>query len=137
MMTEDEVRSLRRAGMQIGAHTVSHPILATLDAGEKRREIVESKQVLETILGEPVDLFAYPNGKPGEDYDAESVRIVREAGFTAALTTARGAAHRQTDPFQIPRFTPWDRTRLRFGLRMLMTLWVSNRPLPSSGMAAC
>jgi peptidoglycan/xylan/chitin deacetylase (PgdA/CDA1 family) len=137
MMTEDEVRALRKAGMQIGAHTVSHPILAMLDAGQKRREITESKRVLETILGEPVDLFAYPNGKPGEDYDAECVRMVREAGFTAALTTARGAANRQTDPFQIPRFTPWDRTQLRFGLRMLTTLWALHRPVASSGIVAC
>lgn len=137
MMTADEVVALRKAGMQIGAHTVSHPILATLDASQKRREIAESKHVLEAMLGEPVDLFAYPNGKPGEDFDAESVQAVREAGFTAAVTTARGAANRHTDVFQIPRFTPWDRTRLRFGVRMLSTLLASRRNVPASGEVAC
>jgi peptidoglycan/xylan/chitin deacetylase (PgdA/CDA1 family) len=136
MMTTDEVVALRKAGMQIGAHTVSHPILATLDAAEKRREIGESKRVLEAVLGERVDLFAYPNGKPGEDFDADSVLAVREAGFAAAVTTARGAANPRADVFQIPRFTPWDRTRLRFGVRMLSTLWASRHHVPKPGEVA-
>ncbi len=70
MMTSDKVRALRRAGMQIGAHTVSHPILATLNQANAYAEITMSKQVLETLLGERVSLFAYPNGKPGVDYNA-------------------------------------------------------------------
>lgn len=135
MMTHNEVVALRKAGMQIGAHTVSHPILATLDAVEKRREIGESKRVLEAVLGEPIALFAYPNGKPGEDFDDDSVQAVREAGFTIAVTTARGAANRLTDTLQIPRFMPWDRTRLRFGLRMASTLWTSRRQSAESGAA--
>jgi len=46
------------------------------------------------------------------------VDLVRRAGFDAAFTTAWGAARAQTDDLQMPRFTPWDRTRWRFGLRM-------------------
>ena len=125
MMSPAAVKGLRRAGMQIGAHTVSHPILSNLDATTKRREIGDSKRFLETLLGERVELFAYPNGKPGEDFDADSVRAVRELGFSAAFTTARGAANRHSDALQIPRFTPWDLTRLRFGMRMASTLWAS------------
>lgn len=118
MMTSEQVRSLRREGMQIGAHTHNHPILARLEPGVVRQEIASSKQNLEDLLGESVDLFAYPNGRPGQDYNAECVSIVRELGFTAAVSTATGAANRRSDLFQLPRFTPWDRTRTRFGLRL-------------------
>jgi peptidoglycan/xylan/chitin deacetylase (PgdA/CDA1 family) len=122
MMRSDEVRGMRKAGMQVGAHTVSHPILATLDRAEAVREIGESKRTLESLLGERVGLFAYPNGKPATDYKAESVDVVREAGFDAAVSTHWAAARAGTDVFQIPRFTPWDRTRTGFGMRVMDNL---------------
>lgn len=127
MLTSAQVRQMHQGGMQIGAHTVSHPILANLSAAAARQEMSDSKQFLERLLAEQVSLFAYPNGQPGEDFNAESVAIAQALGFEAAVTTARGAANRQTDCFQIPRFTPWDRSRLRFGVRMLGTLWSSRR----------
>lgn len=118
MMTTDQVRGLHRAGMGIGAHTVSHPILARLASAEAHREITEGRRALQDIVGAPIPLFAYPNGKPGTDYGPESVSMVRELGFEAAMSTAWGTARAQHDPFQLPRFTPWDRSRLRFGLRL-------------------
>lgn len=123
MMTSDDVLALRRGGLQLGAHTVSHPILAELPLDEMRREMKDSKDFLEHLLGERVSLFAYPNGKPGKDYDKRAVALARELGFDAAVTTARGAASSSTDPFQLPRFTPWDRTAWRFGMRMMGNLW--------------
>ena len=122
MMTSAEVKALRQAGMQIGAHTVSHPILARLDRAHAHREIVESKEVLEKLLGERVGLFAYPNGKPGVDYNTESVEVVRELGFDAAVSTRWAASRAATDMFQMPRFTPWDRNRWRFGARLATNL---------------
>lgn len=123
MMTSDQVRALRRAGMQIGAHTVSHPILATLDRATAHSEIAISKRVLENLLGERVGLLAYPNGKPAVDYNAESVALARALGFDAAVSTQWGASRADTDVFQLPRFTPWDRTALRFGMRLASNLW--------------
>lgn len=125
MMNAEQVRALRCQGLLIGAHTVSHPILAGLPRDAARAEVLGSKHTLESLLGEPVTLFAYPNGKPGEDFVAESVEVVREAGFRAAVTTAWGAAHRGTDLLQLPRFTPWDRTAVRFAARMAGNLWRS------------
>jgi peptidoglycan/xylan/chitin deacetylase (PgdA/CDA1 family) len=122
MLGSEQVRSLHRAGMQIGAHTVSHPILARLNDGAARQEMAASKAFLEQILGETVSLFAYPNGKPGEDYSPRTVSLAQEVGFTAAVSTAWGAARTDSDMFQLPRFTPWDRTRLRFGGRLLANL---------------
>jgi peptidoglycan/xylan/chitin deacetylase (PgdA/CDA1 family) len=123
MMSSAQVRGLREAGMQIGAHTVSHPILATLDRQAAADEIVRSRERLEAILGERVGLFAYPNGKPGADYLPDvHPALVRELGFDAAVSTTWGASRRGDDPFQIKRFTPWDRSRLRFGLRLVRNL---------------
>jgi peptidoglycan/xylan/chitin deacetylase (PgdA/CDA1 family) len=108
--------------MGVGAHTVSHPILAGLCRERARQEIADSAEVLRGITGMPVALFAYPNGKPGVDFDSQSVDVVRQSGFEAAFTTVSGAANRSSDPHQLPRFAPWDRDRLRFGLRMLGNL---------------
>lgn len=122
MMTSAEVKAMRQAGMHIGAHTVSHPILARLTDDQARQEIGDSKRFLEQLLGEPITLFAYPNGKPGEDYSQQSVEVVRSLGFDAAVSTEWGASCMGEDPLQIKRFTPWDKTRLRFGIRLMLNL---------------
>lgn len=122
MMRSDQVRSLHKAGMTIGAHTVSHPILARLSDDEARAEMRQSKQALEDLLGQRVGLFAYPNGKPGQDYTPVHADMARDLGFDAAVSTAWGAAAADSARYELPRFTPWDRTRLRFGLRMLQNL---------------
>jgi peptidoglycan/xylan/chitin deacetylase (PgdA/CDA1 family) len=120
MMSHDQVRSLRAMGMEVGAHTVTHPILARLTPAIAFDEMQRGKNELEELLGEPVRLFAYPNGVPQQDYTAEHTRMARECGFDAALSTAWGAASARSDRFQLPRFTPWDRTQTRFGARMLL-----------------
>jgi peptidoglycan/xylan/chitin deacetylase (PgdA/CDA1 family) len=123
MMSSEQVRGLRRAGMQIGAHTVSHPILAKLDANQAADEMGHSRDALQALLGEKVGLFAYPNGKPGTDYLPDvHPAMARELGFDAAVSTRWAAARRGEDIFQIPRFTPWDRSRLKFGLRLARNL---------------
>jgi peptidoglycan/xylan/chitin deacetylase (PgdA/CDA1 family) len=118
MMSSAQVREMARAGMTIGGHTVNHPILARLKDDEALHEMREGKRQLEAIVGAPVRLFAYPNGKPHEDYTGTHVRMAREAGFDAALSTAWGAASAGCDLYQIPRFTPWDRSAWRYGLRL-------------------
>jgi len=118
MMTSHEVRALRAAGMEIGAHTVTHPILAEIPLARARHEMETSRAQLEKITGAPVRLFAYPNGSPRRDYYAEHAALARELGFDAAVSTAWGAARSGDDLYQIPRFTPWDRADWRFGLRL-------------------
>lgn len=122
MMAAAQVRQLRTLGMDVGGHTVTHPILTRLPAAAAREEIAQGRARLEQILAEPVTLFAYPNGVPGQDYAVEHVRMARECGFKAAVSTAWGAASAASDPHQLPRFTPWDRRRTRFGLRLLANL---------------
>jgi peptidoglycan/xylan/chitin deacetylase (PgdA/CDA1 family) len=118
MMTSVQVRALHASGMTLGAHTVTHPILAEISLYEAREEISQSRAQLERITGAAIDLFAYPNGRPQRDYRREHVEMVRELGFVAAVSTASGATRASGDLFQIPRFTPWDRPNWRFGLRL-------------------
>ena len=122
MMTSQEVKAMRHAGMQIGAHTITHPILGGLGDAQARDEIQGSKRFLEQLLGERVGLFAYPNGKPAEDYTPQSVNIVRSLDFDAAVSTAWGTTGAGDDLFQMRRFTPWDQSRFRFGIRLLDNL---------------
>lgn len=118
MLTAGQVRTLSESGMTIGAHTVSHPILSRVTEQAARTEMTQSKQQLEAITGSKVTLFAYPNGKPGTDYTAAHVRLAQEVGFSAACSTGWGVATKDCDIFQIPRFTPWDRTGWRYALRL-------------------
>jgi peptidoglycan/xylan/chitin deacetylase (PgdA/CDA1 family) len=122
MMSEAQIQALAgRPGIEIGAHTVSHPILLRLEPGVAQREIAASKERLEAITGATVATFAYPNGRPRQDYDASHVAMARACGFTAAVSTAWGYADARCDRFQIPRMLPWDRTALRFALRLAGT----------------
>lgn len=120
MLTASQVRALRAAGMGIGAHTVNHPILATLDAAAARREIADSRDFLQGLLREPVGLFAYPNGRRGSDYTAMHRDMVHSLGFRGAFSTHWGVACASCDPYQLPRFTPWDRQRWRYGFRLFL-----------------
>ncbi|GAB3370239.1 polysaccharide deacetylase family protein [Massilia agri] len=122
MLSADMLVSLDRHGIEIGAHTVSHPILTSLDDESARHEIVAGKEQLEAVLGKPVRLFAYPNGKAGKDFDARHVAMARDAGFMAAFTTLPGAIRRGDDRFALSRSRPWDKTPLMFGLRLLRWL---------------
>ena len=122
MLTPEMVVNLDRHGIEIGAHTVSHPILTSLDDASAMQEIRDGKRELEELIGKPVTLFAYPNGKVGKDFDGRHVAMVREAGFQAAFTTAVGAITRRHDRYQLPRSRPWDETPFRFALRLLQWL---------------
>lgn len=118
MMNAAEIAALHKEGMGIGGHTHSHPILCRLTPGEAQAEIRQNKATLEAITGSPVTLFAYPNGKPGLDFDLIHVRMVQDAGYKAAVTSAWGTAAAKMDIFQLPRFTPWDNVKSKYVLRL-------------------
>ncbi len=79
-----ELRQLAAAGMSIGAHTRSHPILSLCSDEEARREISENRSELEQALGQRVWAFAYPFGNPSTVGERE-VLLAREAGFSSAF----------------------------------------------------
>jgi len=88
-MSWDEVRRLDSALIEVGAQTKSHPILATCTGEQQHLEIAECKRAIEAELGARVDAFCYPNGQP-DDFTDETVRIVREAGFSSAVMACGG-----------------------------------------------
>lgn len=135
MMTSQQVVEMRRSGMSIGAHTVTHPILAKLQALDVRKEISECKQSLESILEEEINLFAYPNGKPNLDFQPKDAAIVKELGFKAAVTTAWGVTDSEGDLMQLPRFTPWDKSRLSFGTRLVRNI-LQHQKIKSSQLSS-
>jgi peptidoglycan/xylan/chitin deacetylase (PgdA/CDA1 family) len=127
MMTPAQVRQLREMGMDIGGHTVTHPILSRLNDADAAAEIADNRAQLAEWVGEPPRTFAYPNGRPGRDYTARDVELVRRSGYAGALTTMRGVGRMHGDPYQLPRFTPWDRAMPRFAVRCATTLLLPQR----------
>ncbi len=90
-----EIRQLAAAGWEIGAHTVTHADLSTLEYRDAHDEIARSCDALHALTGTRVETFAYPFGR----YGPEAVAAVRDCGLRAAVTTgARG-----WDPFELPR----------------------------------
>jgi peptidoglycan/xylan/chitin deacetylase (PgdA/CDA1 family) len=105
-LTAGEIRELHAAGMEIGAHTHSHPNLARLPLEAARQELQISKDWLEQILGSPVEQFAFPFGKRGIHYTNVTLGLVRDCGYRgAAVVESRSASSvHALDQFQIPRF---------------------------------
>jgi peptidoglycan/xylan/chitin deacetylase (PgdA/CDA1 family) len=99
-LTPEGIRSLAAGtGIEIGAHTVTHQSLPTLEEHLQREEIELGKHALEKVLGMPVQSFAYPYG----DLAPRTVELVREAGFDRACSVRTGFVCRDTDPLQTPR----------------------------------
>ncbi len=89
MMNWDEVRGAEAAGVLIGAHTSSHPILSRLSSDSQRREIRTSLETIERETGRRPEFFSYPEGDAAS-FNDETVRLLKEAGVSFAVTTEPG-----------------------------------------------
>lgn len=106
-LTPEEVHTLAQDELiEIGSHTVTHPLLPGLPVAEQQREIRESKRALEEITERPVTSFAYPYGR----YTAETASLVRAAGLHCACAAEGAVTKAKTDLFQLPRcpVQDWD-----------------------------
>jgi peptidoglycan/xylan/chitin deacetylase (PgdA/CDA1 family) len=98
-----QIRAMRRQGIEFGAHTITHPILSTLESDAAlTQEIQGSRDVIEEALQEPVLHFCYPSGRP-QDRSSKVVDVVRQCGFRTAVTTERGLNRPGDDPFLLHR----------------------------------
>jgi len=120
MMETADVLKLRDSGMEIGGHTRTHPILAAAADADAAAEIRLGKEDLEAMTGCEISSFAYPNGRPDQDYDLRHVDMVRQAGFVRAVTTASGCADGNSDVCQLGRMSLWHRSKPKLVLRMLL-----------------
>lgn len=103
-MTWDQMQEMHAAGMAFAAHTVTHPIVARLSSKDASDEIRRSHDALAAHGLAPIPVFAYPNGGTN-DFSDETIAILRENGFTAALTTKPGDCGLSNDRFRLPRYT--------------------------------
>ena len=102
-MSWDQARALADAGMTVGSHASTHRNLARLPEGEQRSELAGSRRALESRIGRPVDLLAYPYGWPGT-FDARTKHLAREAGYRAAFSSLEGYNRPgRTEPFAVRR----------------------------------
>ena len=92
----------------IGAHTMNHYTLSSLNKLEQEKEIIENKTQLESIIGKKIKYFAYPFGSR-QHYNKHSLKIVKE-NFNLALSNFQGMVHKNTNPFELPRYLirNWD-----------------------------
>ncbi|TAN46212.1 MAG: glycosyltransferase [Rhodospirillales bacterium] len=110
-----QIGRLAEGGLvEVGAHTLTHPVLSALGAAEQRREILESRRLLEEWAGRSVRAFAYPYGGEGSFTD-ETVGMLKEAGFHSAAATFTGAVRRTDRLFALPRLCVrnWSAEELR------------------------
>lgn len=121
------VRTLHSQGFEIGAHTVHHPILNECTVAQARHEIGGSREVLEEVIRGRVESFAYPNGRPGADYNGAHVALVKACGYTNAVTTSSGTATRSSDIFQLPRFSPWGHSDKRIAFQLARNMLTKAR----------
>jgi peptidoglycan/xylan/chitin deacetylase (PgdA/CDA1 family) len=103
MLTWEMIRQMRGELISFGSHTVTHPVLSRINAAEARRELSDSKRRIESMLGEEVPFFAYPNGA-ATDFSPQTIDLVREAGFKLALTTVSGTNDRHVNPRALKRY---------------------------------
>jgi peptidoglycan/xylan/chitin deacetylase (PgdA/CDA1 family) len=96
-LSEDEIAQLGTRH-EIGAHTLTHPVLTQVDGPTARREIEGSRDWLHQVTGRPVTAFCYPRGM----YDAAARALVAEAGFTVARTVALYRLDAGHDPLALP-----------------------------------
>ncbi len=122
MLNTLELQALSNELVEIGNHTVNHPVLTSLGSDAIEWELRQNNRDLEDIIQKPIRYFAYPNGQPGKDFTEAHSRLVRSLGFQGAVTTSWGVSDKKTNPWQLPRFTPWDNTPWQFALRLVMNM---------------
>jgi peptidoglycan/xylan/chitin deacetylase (PgdA/CDA1 family) len=106
--SEEEVRALALNDyVEIGAHTVTHPVLSSISPNEQRQEIEGSRASLERLIGRPVESFAYPYGKRMH-YSKTTTALLRDLGFQCGCSNYWGVVTTSTNRFELPRIQALD-----------------------------
>jgi peptidoglycan/xylan/chitin deacetylase (PgdA/CDA1 family) len=104
-MTWDEVRALARAGMQIGAHSDTHQILAAASRPQLFKEVRLGRVRIESQIGCECWAFSYPGGARG-DFGAREIDALQQAGFRCAFSKTAGPLVATSSPYDLPRVSP-------------------------------
>lgn len=123
LMSGDDWRTWRDAGMDIGSHTCTHAALTKLPPDEAREQIASSKHELEQAANCEVRHFCYPYGWFGPEHR----NMVQEAGYVTATTTQRGRVHAGDDPYTLRRIMVARATHLGLFAAKVMTRYEDRR----------
>ena len=108
LMDDKEILEMQEYGIEFGGHTLTHPMLAKLDLEDAKREITESRKILNKKLGKEMNCFAYPYGNLNE----EVKKIVKEVGYKFAVATDSGDISYSKDLFQIRRIAIFSKNNM-------------------------
>ena len=98
-LSDDNIKEMINSGVfELGGHTITHPYLPNTSIEDKKYEMIECKNILETTFNTKVSSFAYPFGI----YNIEDVEIIKTSNFESAVTTDEGVANSNT-PFELKR----------------------------------
>lgn len=99
-LNEKEIKEIAQSGLvEIGSHTLNHYYLKKAPKAVAQEEIFLSKSKLESLFGIKVDTFAYPFGA----LDEQSIELVKEASYSAAVSVAPGNVLTPVNLFYLPR----------------------------------
>jgi len=107
-LSSSHVRDMARGGMTFGFHTETHPVLSRLDRERQRAELRSGPQLIRDLAGQDTVSFCYPHGFP-HTYDADTLRLLEECGYTMAFNTVRREAVLEREQrYELPRFDTRD-----------------------------
>ena len=114
ILSWDEIIEMRENGINFGAHTVTHPILTMVSLERAKFEISKSKKDIEKRLNQNINTFCYPNGAL-EDFNNQIIEIIKNNGFSCAVTTIPIINSSKTDLYKLGRlFDPWSFDSFKF-----------------------
>ena len=103
LMTWKLLKELSESSLvEIGSHTLTHPILSTENSQNSWEEISTSRRVLERKIGRPVKSFCYPNGQIG-DYRSDQMEMIRKAGYSCGIASHFGYVTPDSNLMALPR----------------------------------
>jgi peptidoglycan/xylan/chitin deacetylase (PgdA/CDA1 family) len=122
-MTQSEIQEWLNLGLDIGAHTQTHPLLEELSEQQSQEEIFNCKADLEQMFKVSIQDFCYPFGR----FNEPLVNMIKEAGYITATTMSRGRATPQSNKLTLPRIPITHHTLLHLFLAKILTKYEDNR----------
>lgn len=122
---EDQGRALRSAELfelakesliEIGSHTITHPYLPRLNLEDQKKEIFQSRVILEKILHKKISGFSYPFGTM-RDYNKQTIKLVKNAGYNYACSNIQGVVDNKSSLYALPRCLVRDWSREEFKVK--------------------
>lgn len=123
LMTQSEIQEWLNFGLDIGAHTQTHPLLEVLSDQQSQKEIFNSKADLEQIFKVPIKDFCYPFGR----FNESLVNMIKEAGYVTATTMSRGRAIPESNKLTLPRIPITNHTLPHLFLAKILTKYEDRR----------